>query len=336
MRTVDHHVDESAALLEPAILDTPPIETAQNIADPSFVRRSNSSPSVGSVSYRYYLEPLFPDVYDVETVPVGRHSVRRVSHPRSMKRRLFLILTEPETSIVSTSFFALLVLTITLMNVVMIIQTMHFCQFTPLDCASCGGHRSYPFDNDDAVISPPAGVLCQCPPEPFEWTTIVLQGLVYFFTIEWIVRVLSFEPAANEWRGNFYVQWFRFVTSPATVMDALAVFPYYIEAFSNSNGLMSLRLLRLFRVLQVVRLGQYNDSFKSLTTVLIKALPYLKLLVVVLLFGAAFFGSMLYWVEKGEWKYFEPTRSFQYVRLDQHGQEEISPFSRYVARHHIS
>jgi Ion transport protein len=327
---------ENAALLEKAIKEVPSIETAQKEADvASFAKRSSSPMSTaaaGSASFRYYLEPLFPDVYDVETVPVGRYSVRRISHPRSMKRRLFLILTEPETSFASASFFALLVVTITMMNLVMILQTMHFCQFTPLDCESCGGNRTYQFDNDDAVISPPAGVLCQCPPAPFEWTTIILQGLVYFFTFEWILRVLSFEPAVNECQDNLCFQWLRFITSPSIVMDALAVFPYYIETFTDSNGLMPLRLLRLFRVLQVVRLGQYNDSFKSLTAVLIKAMPHLKLLVVVLLFGATFFGSMLYWVEKGEWKFFEPTRSFKYVRLDQHGREEISPFSRYVAK----
>jgi len=86
-------------------------------------------------------------------------------------------------------------------------------------------------------------------------------------------------------------------------------------------------LLRLFRVFQLVRLGQYNETFAALSTVLFQSTVYLKLLLGVLLFGAAFFGSMLYWLEKGDWKYFAETQSYQFVRTDAAGRDEISPFS---------
>jgi len=91
--------------------------------------------------------------------------------------------------------------------------------------------------------------------------------------------------------------------------------------------LMSLRLLRLFRVFQLVRLGTYNETFMSLTSVMYKSLPYLKLMFGVLLFGAAFFGSMMYWLEKGDWQYWEETGSWEFVRVNQYGFEEVSPFT---------
>jgi hypothetical protein len=91
---------------------------------------------------------------------------------------------------------------------------------------------------------------------------------------------------------------------------------------------MSLRLLRLLRVFQLVRLGQYNESYKSLTAVLYQSVPYLKLLMVVLSFGAAFFGSIIFWLEKGTWTYFEGTESYEYVRNSEVlGIVEISPFT---------
>jgi hypothetical protein len=68
--------------------------------------------------------------------------------------------------------------------------------------------------------------------------------------------------------------------------------------------------------------------FLSLTNVLHKSLQYLRLLVLVLVFGAAFFGSILYWLEQGTWKYWEETKNWQYVRMSVDGvHEEISPFT---------
>lgn len=59
---------------------------------------------------------------------------------RSWRRRLFLVLTEPETSFVSAVFFGVLILAIALTNILMIMQTMDYYQFVPTDCVSCGGY----------------------------------------------------------------------------------------------------------------------------------------------------------------------------------------------------
>jgi Ion transport protein len=54
----------------------------------------------------------------------------------------------------------------------------------------------------------------------------------------------------------------------------------------------------------------------------------LSLMMVVLLFGAAFFGSMIYWLEKGDWKYYEKTQSYTFLRTSVDGtHEEPSPFT---------
>jgi voltage-gated potassium channel len=276
-----------------------------------------------------------PDRWEVIDMPENtsirslHHRHHRLRTRRSIKRRVFLFLTEPDTSIASAVFFFILLATISLMNLVMIMQTMQHWQYTPDDCRTCGGPVSYLFDDDDSIAYPVEGVPCVCPPTPQAWTSVMLKWMVWFFTVEWTLRVLSFEPPRHEWASTtwvFFCQWLSFVTSITTVLDALAIFPYYIEMISG-NGLMSLRLLRLFRVFQLVRLGQYNESFMSLTTVLVQSMLYLKLLLGILCFGATFFGSMMYWLEKGDWMYFEQTSSYQFVRINQFGAEEISPFT---------
>ena len=259
---------------------------------------------------------------------------------RNLRRRIFLFLTEPESSITSALFFLFLVVAISLMNIVMVMQTMDAFQYTPTDCITCGGNVTYLFDNNDedpmtlarssALVSSSS---CQCPPTPLPWTEAFLQWTIYFFSVEWILRILFFEPpmqqpvSSSVVEPSFHQQWLQFVVwTPSTVLDALAIFPYYIQRLEDTNGLMSLRLIRLFQVFQLVRLGTYNDTFKSFTTVLLQSLPFLKLLLGVLAFGAAFFGSIVYWLEKGNWTYYAPTESFQFVRVDHAGRETISPF----------
>lgn len=246
----------------------------------------------------------------------------------------------------SAIFYLVVMLGVSFMNIVMILQTMDAFQYTPQDCQTCGGPVLYLFDttatnNEEDGVDDGAGARaggagfvnnhqnqnCICPPTPLPWTQAFLNVAIYGFSLEWVLRVLTFQaqqPAPTFWES--FGQWLRFVTSSSTILDALAIFPYYIEQL-DTNGLMSLRLLRLFQVFQLVRLGQYNEHFQSFTTVMVQAIPYLQLLGVVLFFGAAFFGSLIFWFEKGEWKYHSETDSYQFLRLNPQGQEEISPFN---------
>lgn len=266
---------------------------------------------------------------DVVRASQARHKRRRRYHHRSVRRRIFLFLTDPTSSYASVIFFIILVIAITAINILMFMQTMNQFQFVPDDCYSCGGTKYYVLEDDSFVIE--KGVPCVCPPAPIPATVKASDWIVYFFTVEWCMRVLFFEPPPAERASTcwgFFCQWLGYLTDTTTILDALAIFPYYAERFEKANGLMSLRLLRLFRVFQLVRLGQYNSSFMSLTNVLYRSVLYLKLLIVVLLFGAAFFGSIVYWLEKGDWKYYEETESYEFLRKSVDGLKlEPTPFT---------
>jgi voltage-gated potassium channel len=256
----------------------------------------------------------------------SRNNLQGTERHRSLRRRFFLFLTEPDTSLGSAAFFFVLILAISVSNIIMMVQTMQSFQYTPTDCHICGGETTYMFDDDLGNIPQHSARPCQCPPEPFPYLQVTVDYLLYFFAVEWTLRVLSFVDAdpSSSVCGQFG-QWLGYLASTSTLIDALAIWPYFFE--SLPKGLVSLRLLRLFRVFQLVRLGQYNVMFLSLTNVLQKSLEYLRILVLVLLFGAAIFGSLLYWLEQGTWKYWEPTGDFQYIRMSVDGvNEEISPF----------
>jgi len=56
-------------------------------------------------------------------------------------------------------------------------------------------------------------------------------------------------------------------------------------------------------------------------------MAHLQILAMMLLFGAALFGSLLFWLEKGTWQYYPPTDSYEFVRVNDQHETEISPFT---------
>jgi hypothetical protein len=251
---------------------------------------------------------------------------------RSIKRSIFLLLTEPSSSVASLVFFTILIVLIALSNIIMILQTMDPWQFTPSDCVTCGGNTQYMFEDDDSAAIDSLLPNCICPPAPKQYTVRFQDFLIYFFSIEWIFRVICYEPPYQERAASFWGhmrQVMGYLGETTTILDFLAIYPYYLERYSTSTkGLLSLRLLRLFRVFQLLRLGQFNETFLNLLEVMGKSLLYLRILAIVLIFASAFFGSMLYWLEKGEWKYWTETGEFRFVRVGTDGVTlELSPFT---------
>jgi len=207
----------------------------------------------------------------------------------------------------------------------MIMKTMSCFRYTPTECQFCddvGGSFGIKNDGSKSLAE------CECPPLPSLYLETILNHLLKLFAIEWTLRVLTYVPAHP--KTGFIGQlgdWLKYLISSTTLIDALAIWPHFMERL-HLPGLISLRLLKLFRVFQLLRLGSYNSMFVSLTTVLSKSLEFLKLLAVIVFFGAAIFGSLMYWLEQGEWKYWEPTGNFQYIRMSiDRETEEISPFT---------
>jgi hypothetical protein len=66
------------------------------------------------------------------------HQPKHYLH-RSIKRRIFLFLSEPTSSKGSAIFFLVVISAILAINIVMVMQTMNHWQYTPDDCITCGG-----------------------------------------------------------------------------------------------------------------------------------------------------------------------------------------------------
>lgn len=252
-------------------------------------------------------------------------SVRTRRHPHRVRRlltyRIFLLLTEPTSSISSAAFFLVLMALIILSNILMIMESMDRFQYIPVMCEECVTFTDSSSENSKNGLPP----FCRCAPVSQDGLVYISYFLTRFFTVEWSLRVLCFSPSPSQsfTRLEFAKEWFSFLLLPSTVVDALAIFPSYFEFYRFH----SFRLFRLFRVFRLARLGTYNNTFTTIVGVMQKSINSLNTLLVFLSFGGAIFGSMLYFTEKGDWKYNPEYNEWMFMRAGVDGySEEPSPF----------
>jgi voltage-gated potassium channel len=107
-----------------------------------------------------------------------------------------------------------------------------------------------------------------------------LQRIEYFcmvvFIVEYVLRALAF-------RGPLW----KFIFSPMSIVDVLAVAPFFLAGSSNTAVL---RLLRIFRVFRIFKLARYSEALKRLYYVFRENLGLLGIfsfVVIVILFISA-------------------------------------------------
>ena len=271
---------------------------------------------------------LADDYYSLDDYDDNLHSRKR-----SFRRRVFLLLTDPQSSILSAMCFGIIAFMILCSNIVMIVQTLDNFEYNPSECDFCEAfYTDLTMGDTYTNASTPTLEECICDPIPLEYVVTMEDCIIVFLTVEWTLRVLCYDPprrAKEEEKRSSLSLIFEYMTETATILDALAVFPYYLERFKAPDGIFSIRLLRIFRVFQLIRLGQYNVTFCTLVNVLFGAIGSLNMLTFALIFSAAIFGTIIYWLERGEWKYTDlmDPPGFAHVRIASDGlTEELTPF----------
>jgi len=102
---------------------------------------------------------------------------------------------------------------------------------------------------------------------------VILDTLaVAVFTVEYLMRIYACveEPRYH----NAFLGRFKQARNPATVIDLLAILPFFLEVLLGS--VLDLRFLRTFRLARLLKLTRYNDSTKILTTVIAREWPVIS------------------------------------------------------------
>ena len=83
---------------------------------------------------------------------------------------------------------------------------------------------------------------------------------------------------------------------PMSVIDLLALLPFWLGLFSSGSGFWSqlLRSLRLVRILRMLRLAQESTELLSMVDCVLQALPALRMLAFLFLLELIIVGGLVF------------------------------------------
>lgn len=141
---------------------------------------------------------------------------------------------------------------------------------------------------------------------------------IVVFTIEFALKLIS-APRLRE-----------FCTSYLTIIDFVAILPFYISLAASSvqgGGTQILRVVRLVRVFRILRLGGRYGKIQVVAKAVVESLDMLAMMVFLLLLSIIIFSSLIYFSEKGTYD----ADLDRYIRddelvMDEDGNPIGSPF----------
>lgn len=117
---------------------------------------------------------------------------------------------------------------------------------------------------------------------------------VAIFTLELVLRIWSI--TAKEGYGHPIIGRLKFLRSPLTIIDLLAIVPFYLPMIFPLD-LRIIRVLRLFRLLRLLKLGRYSESMKTLGNVFRVKREELTIAFMTLFLLLLIISSLIYFVE---------------------------------------
>ncbi|MCP3965150.1 MAG: ion transporter [Lentisphaerae bacterium] len=113
------------------------------------------------------------------------------------------------------------------------------------------------------------------------------------FTFEYCLRVWT--CVENKKYSSPITGRIKFIFSPMAVVDILAILPFFISL--GRINLVTLRALRLFRILRVFKMGRYYSSLSIMRNVFQNKKEELILTTVILVFILFMSSSLIYYAE---------------------------------------
>ena len=117
---------------------------------------------------------------------------------------------------------------------------------------------------------------------------------IIIFTIEYLLRIWSYDQ--NPVYGKGIKGRLAYVFSPASIIDLLAILPFYLPLFISFD-LRFIRILRLFRLTRFFKLGRYINASKTIKKVFDAKKEELVISLLITFFLIIIASSLMYFTE---------------------------------------
>lgn len=118
---------------------------------------------------------------------------------------------------------------------------------------------------------------------------------VGIFTVEYGLR--AWVATENERYQRSILGRLRHALAPMSIVDLLAILPFYIPFVFVGLDLRFIRILRLFRITRILKLGHYSDSLKTFERVFRNKWHELSMSFFVIFVALVLFSSVMYYAE---------------------------------------
>jgi len=129
---------------------------------------------------------------------------------------------------------------------------------------------------------------------------------------------------------QWYIQMLLYMVKPLNIIDLIAIIPYYLAlnkySITKRNNLTVLRIFRLGRVFRLIKIVKNTIGVQLIMRTLLRALDALSILVFLSGIAIVVFGSLMDYIEEGQYTVDSVMPHGGFVRRDQLGYEEESPF----------
>lgn len=118
---------------------------------------------------------------------------------------------------------------------------------------------------------------------------------ILVFTVEFLLRIWTYD-LIDEKEGKLK-GFFKFLFSPLSIIDILAVVPFYLPLFFTMD-MRHVRILRMLRMLRVLKLNRYSKSLQMVVNVLREKRADLITTIFIAFILLVVASSLMYHIEK--------------------------------------